>query len=460
MNWLNLSEISTMSGGALHGEDQPVNGIAIDTRNLNAGDLFIALKGERFDGHDFVAESGVCGAVAAMVEREINVTLPQIVVKNTIDGLTNLASSWRRHCSAVVVALTGSNGKTTTKTLLASVLEKKFNVLSTRGNLNNHIGVPLTLLALREQHQVAVLELGANHPGEISQLSKLVKPTVALILNAAPAHLTGFSSVDGVARAKGELFEYLVDGGIAVLNGDDPYYEYWLSLLKGYQVVTFGIECADDSNIDVKGWVSSDKFSDAFEIEIERRRQHLHLALSGKHNLSNALATAAVAHGLGISFDDIVAGLEAVKPMPGRLCELAGLFGTRVIDDSYNANPSSLVAALKVLGKYQGERWLVLGDMAELGAEAQRLHAESGCIARQYGVCRLFALGEMSRQAADSFGEGGECFDSCEDLIEHLGSQLLAKNSESLTILIKGSRSARMERVVQALEAPHGETKC
>ncbi len=453
MSWLALSEISLMLGGVLHGEDRMVCGVGIDSRSLRARELFIALRGERFDGHDFVVAGGERGAAGAMVERGVDASLPQILVEDTFAGLTDFAAAWRGRCRPAMVALTGSNGKTTTRAMLVSVLGRRLKVLATHGNLNNHIGVPLTLLALREEHQAAVIELGASHPGEILRLGELVRPAVALVLNAGPAHLEGFGSVDGVARAKGELFETLPEDGVGVVNADDAYADYWCDLLKRRRTVTFGLDCA--AGVDVGGRLSDR----GMEIVIEGEARCLHPALPGRHNLRNALAAAAVAYSLDVGFDDIIAGLEAVRAVPGRLCALAGVGGMQLLDDSYNANPGSLEAALETLGEYGGERWLVLGDMAELGADAMRWHIKAGRCAARCGVARLFTLGALSRAAADGFDGTAECFDSCEALIARLAAALRETDAPGVTILVKGSRSARMERVVQTLSAPYEESR-
>lgn len=440
-----------MTGGVLSGGDGAVSGVSIDSRSLCAGELFVALRGERFDGHEFAAAARERGAAGAMVERKVDVPMPQILVEDTFAGLTGFAEAWRRRWAPVVVALTGSNGKTTTKAMLMAVLGRRLNVLVTRGNMNNMIGVPLTLLALRETHQAAVIELGANRPGEIAALGRLVQPTVGLVLNAGPAHLEGFGDLDGVARAKGELFECLEENCVGVVNADDAYREYWLGLLKRRRAVTFAV---DNSDADVRGRT----VSDGIEITLAGSTRRLRRALLGKHNLYNALGAAAAAHSLGASIDDIVAGLETVQAVPGRLCLVPGFAGARLIDDSYNANPASLAAAVDVLCEYYGERWLVLGDMAELGADAERLHLDAGRNAAGCGVSRLFTLGALSRAAADGFGAGAESFDSYEALCERLTS-LLSDAGGEVTVLVKGSRSARMERVVRALDAPAGEVR-
>ena len=458
MSWLSLADIGTMAGGALHGRNCTVNGVSIDTRNLQGGELFVALRGPRFDGHDFVTAGSDQGAAAAMVERKLDVPLPQILVSDTLAAFANLAAAWRKRCRVTCVALTGSNGKTTTREMLASVLRRCLRVVSTQGNLNNHIGVPLTLLTLRKEHEAAVIELGANHPGEISRLAKMVNPAVAVILNAGAAHLEGFGSLDGVARAKGELFESLEAGGVGVVNADDAYCDYWRGLLEGCRVVTFGIE-DNGGDVDVTGDVTA---ADGMTVRIAGETRRLHLALPGRHNLCNALATAAAAYGLGVSLDDIVAGLEAVQPVPGRLCVFDVPGGVRLIDDSYNANPVSFAAALATLSEFQGERWLVMGDMAELGDAAWELHADLGRLARHRRVSRLFACGDLSRAAVGSFGPGGRHFPSNKALLAYLTARVSATEGTGPVILVKGSRSARMEEIVRALKrGPNQEaTQC
>ena len=444
MSWLSLADIGTMAGGVLHGRNCAVNGVSVDTRNLRGGELFVALRGTRFDGHDFVAAGSDRGAAAAMVERRIDAPLPQVLVSDTLAALTDLAAAWRRRCRVTCVALTGSNGKTTTKEMLVSVLRRCLRVVSTRGNLNNHIGVPLTLLTLREEHEAAVIEMGANHPGEIAHLAGMAKPGVAVVLNAGAAHLEGFGDLDGVAHAKGELFESLEAGSVGVVNADDAYCDYWRSLLEGCRVISFGIESGDAD-------VTGDVTPGGMTMNVAGETRRLRLSLPGRHNVCNALAAAAVAYGLGVSLDDIAAGLEAVRSASGRLRVLDAPDGVRLIDDSYNANPVSFAAALATLSEFQGERWLVMGDMAELGDAAWESHADLGRLARRRRVSRLFACGELSRAAVESFGSGAGHFSSNEALSAHLKKQLSAAKGGGPVILVKGSRSARMEEIVRAL---------
>lgn len=447
MSWLRLADIGTLVGGVLHGRDRAVRGVSIDTRSLRGGELFVALRGKHCDGHDFVAASGGQGAAAAMVERKVDAPLPQVLVRDTLAALTDLAIAWRKRCRATCVALTGSNGKTTTKEMLVSILQRCLRVVSTRGNLNNHIGVPLTLLTLREEHEAAVIELGANHPGEISQLAAMANPAVAVVLNAGAVHLEGFEDLDGVARAKGELFASLRADGIGVVNADDVYCNYWQGLLEGRRIITFGIETAG-RDVDVTGDIAADGMT----VGIAGESRCLRLPLLGRHNACNALAAAAAAHALGMSLDDIVAGLEAVQPTPGRLCMLSVPGGARLIDDSYNANPGSFAAALAALGEFRGERWVAMGDMAELGDAARQLHADLGRLAKRRGVSRLFACGDLSRAAVASFGSGARHFSSNSALSADLTARLSAAKSADLTILVKGSRAARMEEIVRALQ--------
>ena len=446
MSWLTLGEVGSMTGGVLYGKDAAVDGVSIDSRALQAQELFVALRGEKFDGHDFLEASREHGASGALVERRIDVPLPQILVEDTFEGLLDLAAAWRRRCSPTMIALTGSNGKTTTRMMIVEILKRRRKVLATRGNLNNHIGVPLTLLALREPHQAAVIEIGANYSGEVAHLGKAVRPGVAVVLNAGAAHLQGFGSIEGVARAKGELFDCLPDDGVGIVNADDAYCEYWRDVLRPKRTISFGLDAAD---VDVGGRVLLDQVL----IIVNGETRQLRLQLLGRHNLCNSLAAAAVAHSLGVGIDDTVAGLEAVRAVPGRLCPVAGIAGAQLIDDTYNANPDSLAAGLELLAEHRGERWFVLGDMAELGDDAERLHAEAGRLAARRKVSRLFALGDLSKVAAAAFGEGGEWFASCAALLERLVSRLHESDASDLAILIKGSRSSRMERVVQGLTA-------
>lgn len=423
-------------------------GASIDSRALERGNLFVAIRGERFDGHDFVAAAGDAGAAAAMVSRELPVSLPQLVVGDTRVALGQLAAWWRRRLSLPLVGVTGSNGKTTVKELLAGILARRGAVLSTRGNLNNDLGVPLTLLQLGSSHHAAVVEMGANHAGEIAHLATLAGPDVGVVTNAGRAHLEGFGSLAGVARAKGEMFSGLPADGTAIINRDDAFYALWRDLAGERTVVTFGV----DAGADVRPAGDIETLpggGSAFVLVAPAGEIRVTLSLPGLHNVRNALAAAAAALAAGTSLSDVAGGLEAATAPPGRL-QVHSAPGLRVIDDTYNANPDSLGAALEVLMQQPGERWLVIGDMGELGESAGELHEAMGLQARHAGVARLYALGDLARRAAAGFGAGGSHFDSEAELLAALHADI----HEDRTILVKGSRAMRMERVVKALLAP------
>ncbi len=415
------------------------NGMTHDTRRLAPGNLFAALPGGRDDGHRFVADAARAGAVAALVQRSVDAPLTQIVVPDVIRAMGLLAHHWRRSLPVRVIGITGSNGKTTVKNMLAAVLGRVSPTLATGGNYNNEIGVPLTLAGLDASHRYAVIEMGCGRPGDIEYLAGIAAPEVGLVTNAGPAHLDGLGDLDGVARTKGEMFAALDADGTAVINRDDRYYEYWAGLCPQARRITFG----SHAEADVR-WADG---SGRERVITELGEFELSLQLPGIHNRINALAATAAALALGIDLDAIADGLAHVTPEPGRLETLATDQGWHLIDDSYNANPASLYAALQVLGQCDGRRWLVLGDMAELGEDSDKLHREIGRAARDLGVERLFTVGERAHAAADAFGRGAESFDAIEDLIERLGEQL----EPDVHCLVKGSRSARMERVIERL---------
>ena len=440
---ITLAALAQQIGARFRGSDLPFSGVSIDSRTLQPGELFVALRGPNFDGHTFVAQAQARGAAALMVDHPLETTLPSIEVEDTRIGLGRFACAWRSRFALPLVAVTGSNGKTTVKEMLAAILGQQGPVLATRGNLNNDIGVPLTLLRLRPGHRAAVVEMGANRAGEIAWLTGLARPSVALITNAAAAHLEGFGSLEGVAQAKGEIYGGLEENGTAVINADDPFSELWLALNRERRVITFGLERAADVSA---LW---DARADGSELALTTPSGtvELQLPLPGRHNVMNALAAAAAAVALGVEQDAIGKGLQGVAPAPGRLERKRGIRGACIIDDSYNANPASLGAALKVLAAAPGERLLVMGDMVELGGEARQQHRQIGRMAREEGIQRLYATGELSRAAVQEFGPDGRCFDSHEQLIDALREELNART----TLLVKGSRVTRMERVVDAL---------
>jgi len=451
---LRLSEVALATGGRVVGEDAAFAAVSTDSRAIQAGDLFVALRGERFDGHDFVVDCLQRGAAAAMVDArwQAEQAAPLLVVEDTRLALGTLAAHWRGKFALPLAAVTGSNGKTTVKEMLASILRANSAddaVLATQGNLNNDIGLPLTLLKLRATHRYAVIEMGMNHPGEILYLTCLAKPAVALINNALPAHLEGLGSVEAVAHAKGEIFEGLADDGTAIINIDDQFAPLWKQLAAPRKVLTFGLDHAADVSADYR--LNSD--SCELTLKSPQGEAAVRLPVPGVHNVRNALAATAVATAMEVPLRSIVDGLQQYGGVKGRLQRKAGLHGSTVIDDTYNANPASMRAAIDVLAACPGKRVLVLGDMGELGETAAEMHREIGAYAKSAGLDRLLVLGELSKEMAGAFGAGAQHFESPEALGEVLSKQLTANT----TVLVKGSRFMRMERVVALLLAENTE---
>jgi len=446
---MRTGELARLVDGRLHGAaDARIQGVNTDSRKTLPQALFVALRGDRFDGHDFIGPE--LNAAALLVERVVDDPRPQVVVSNTLAALAQLASAWRARSPARVVALTGSNGKTTTKEMLRAVLVRAGSVHATQGNLNNHIGVPLTLLAMPSTVDFAVIEMGANHAGEIAQLTRWAQPHVALITNAGRAHLDGFGSLEGVARAKGEIFQGLPDqGGTAVINLDDRFAEFWLSLNRRHRCLGFSLEGRGE----IQGiWREPDRL----ELSVQGARRDLVLAVPGRHMAQNALAAAAAASALGCGIDTIVQGLVAWRPVAGRLRAYRDTSGARVWDDTYNANPESLAAALQVLSAQEGVRVLVLGDMNELGQEAVALHAEMGQRARSMGIHHLLALGTMTPAAVQAFGRDAAWFPNHAELLPAL-RELLRPGT---AVLVKGSRNQHMEDILTGLDLqPAGSTE-
>lgn len=427
------------------GSNVPFNGVCSDSRSVAAGSLFIALRGPNHDAHQHVAAAAEAGAVAALVEHPVDCVIPQIIVSDSRIALGQLAAAWRHELATPLVAVTGSNGKTTVKEMCAAILGEAGETLATRGNFNNDIGMPLTLLRLQKAHQYGVIEMGANHPGEIAYLTNIARPQVAIINNAAAAHLEGFGSLEGVARAKAEIFEGLSDNGVAVINADDQFAPLWRELITSKQVLSFGLEQAADISARWQG----DVYGSRLEVTTPVDEFRVDLALPGHHNVMNALAAIAAATALNIDSQQIVAGLESMKAVGGRLQTRRGINNSTVLDDSYNANPASMQVGLQVLAECSGQRYLALGDMGELGDEAVELHRQVGDEARRVGIERLYAIGELSRGTAEAFGENGHFFTEQQQLIE----ALLPEMKSDVTVLVKGSRSSHMERVVEAISA-------
>jgi len=433
--------------GALHGADCGFDGVSTDTRTLNSGELFFALSGPNFDGGEFLSQASEKGAAGAVVRSLVKDDVAQITVDDTRLALGRLGASWRQQHTATVVGVTGSNGKTTIKELIAACLSRIAPTLATAGNLNNDIGMPLMLLRIDSSHRYAVLEMGANHIGEIGYLTSLAQPDVVVISNAGIAHLEGFGSITRIAHGKGEILQGDTRPRFAILNAEDGFYQYWLSLVEDIESLSFGLSDGADVHashiIAAKGAVS-------FRLHLPEAAIDVAMPLAGLHNVRNACAAAAVATALNVSPEEIVAGLESVQPIGGRLQPLAGMNGATLYDDSYNANPESVQMAGDFLVTLSGTNWLVLGDMFELGESADEMHYDVGKALRDSRIDRLYAIGDLSRQTVRGFGDGGEWFNSIETLIARLVGDL----STDVNVLIKGSRGMRMERVVTALRAP------
>ena len=425
------------------GADVAITTVATDTRNLPAGCLFVALKGPRFDGHKFAAKALEQGAAAVMVNADAQLSIsPALIVEDTLQALGHLAAWHRAKMPAKIAAITGSNGKTTVKEMLAAILSVEVGenaVLATAGNLNNDIGMPLTLLKLTPQHRYAAIEMGMNHPGEIAYLTQIAQPDVALVNNALRAHLEGLGSVEAVARAKGEIYAGLKQDGIAIINADDDYADLWRSLAGNHPVMSFGFA----ENADVRILPGALKTS-AGNLELK-------LQVPGDHNLRNAAAAATIALALGIGAASISQGLATYTGVKGRLQTHACVLGATLIDDTYNANPDSVLAAIQVLAAQSGTRILVLGDMGELGPDAAELHREVGEKARAAGIDRLLCLGEMSVNAVQAFGtELEENAAMHFERIEELLAEIECALGPDVTVLVKGSRFMQMERVVKS----------
>lgn len=456
-----LSHSAQVLQGRLVGADVRFKGVSTDTRTIAQGDLFIALKGEHFDAAQFVEQAAQAGAVAAIVNEDSGSGIqesgvPLLWVADTRLALGKLAAHWRSQFAIPLVAITGSNGKTTVKEMLAAILHQQAGgaeaVLATRGNFNNDIGLPLTLLKLRDSHRYAVIEMGMNHPGEIDYLTRIAHPDVALINNASGAHLAGLGSVEAVARAKGEIFAGLAAPGTAVINADDPHAALWRTLAAKHVVLDFSLTRAAA----VRGSWRAQGYGGELHIGTPAGELRITLQVPGEHNARNALAAATAALALRVPLTAIGKGLAGFGGVAGRLQRKAAQRGATLIDDTYNANPASMHAALEVLAQTAGKRIFVLGDMGELGDDAAQFHREIGIAARELGIERLLALGALSTQAVTAFGPGAEHFADSEALQRQLAAELDAQT----TVLVKGSRFMRMERVVQACATAQEETCC
>ena len=440
---LSLSEAAVNYGGTLLYPDCDFARVCTDTRSLAAGDLFVALRGENFDAHQFLQSAALkaCGMVVEKPDKRL--AIPQWVVANTTLALGQLAALARKAFTGPLIGITGSGGKTTVKEMLAVILRCSGEVLATRGNLNNHLGVPQTLLNLQPQHQFAVIEMGASAAGEIDYLCSIARPTVAVVTNVMPAHVAGFGSLAGVARAKGEIYSGLDKHGTAILNLDEPWYEQWRTSAGGIETQSFSV-----ANSAADFYASAVLFDTEacarFVLHSPQGEIDVQLSIPGAHNVSNALAAAACAAAVGADLVSIAAGLAAMAPAPGRMEKKPGSRGARIIDDTYNANPGSVKAAIDTLVAMPGKHLLVLGDMGELGVDEKAMHADVGNYAHSAGIDGLFTTGALSAEASTAFGRGGEHFVSKTALINILRTRL----ESDVVVLVKGSRSAAMEEVV------------
>jgi len=448
---MTLAAAANVLGGDIHGADVQFSGVSTDSRSIRRGELFVALRGERFDGHRFLSEVATAGASAALVEHghAAAAPLPVVAVADTTAALAALAAHWRRRFRIPLIAVAGSNGKTTVKEMISACLRATFGdsaVLATQGNLNNHIGLPLTLLALREVHRAAVVEIGMNHPGETARLAEIAAPTVALVNNAQREHQEFMRSVADVAEEHASLIRALPEDGVAVINGDDVHAGLWKKAAAQRRVRDFGL----GGDVSVQGVCRAGPASSVLEVRTPEARALFELPLAGEHNARNALGAIAAATAAGVPLAACTGALSRFAAVKGRLQLKSGQRGSVLIDDTYNANPDSVRAAIDVLAGMQGRRLLVLGDMGEVGTQGTEFHEEVGAHAKRSGIDALYALGDLALAAARAFGSGGRHYSSIEDLLADVGRDLGPKT----VLLVKGSRFMKMERVVHSFEVP------
>ena len=453
MTMATLAWVAETAGGKLVGHDVGFDSVSTDTRSIGPGQLFVALRGVRYDAAGFVAAAAERGAVAAVVEGNQPVSLPQVVVPNAAKALQEMATAWRQRFTIPVLGVTGSNGKTTLKEMMGAIMRAHVRqpgddggVLVTWGNLNNHIGVPITLLWLNAAHRAAVIEMGASGTGDIALLTGIARPTVGVITNAGPAHLAGFGgTVRRVAEGKGELFAGLPAGAVAVVNRDDPFHDYWRGLRQDVHYRSFGLDpAADFRAIEI---AATNGESLQFRLVSTAGDMTIQLPMAGGHNIQNALAAAAATTAAGATLDAVRDGLAAMVNVKGRLRPEPGPAGSTIYDDSYNANPGSVGAAIHFLAGQSGQRWFVLGDMAELGPTAVELHREIGALAARSGIDRFYGVGPLAQHAAEAFGPRAHWAADVATLAEAIRPAL----SSDVRLLVKGSRSAGLERLVKAL---------
>ena len=454
---MDMQIVAQAVDGVRLGNNSWIRDVSTDSRNITEDCLFVALRGERFDGHQFVGDAVNLGAAGALVDQSMDIAVPQVVVDDTELALGRLAANWRGQFTAPLIAVTGSNGKTTVKEMIGTILGEEAPTLVSKGNFNNAVGLPLSLLRFRKTHRFAVVEIGMNQIGEIKYLSKLARPDIAVITNAGSAHLEFLQSIGQVAIEKGSLMTGLDTDGIAVLNRDDEQFDYWNAQADGRRVISFGLS----ANADVQAQFWPLEFGSSLRLKTSLGVIEAELKLAGAHNVVNAAAAVAAAIGAGIGVDKIAAGLEKMRAVRGRLQLRTHRAGGNLVDDTYNANPDSVKAALRVLGDFSGDRRLVIGDMFELGEGAEEFHREIGRQARAAGIGRLYAVGSLCHGAVAEFGRGARHYDSQDDLIRDLEQHM----DSNTVVLVKGSRGMRMENVANAvcsddLDTSRGSSTC
>jgi len=442
-----LSQVARWVEGRHLGDDVEITSIGTDTRTLAPGSLFVALRGERQDGHALGAQAQAAGAVALLVHRELDSALPQVLCADTQDALGELAAGLQQGRRAVVVAITGSNGKTSVKSLVHGILSRAGMAYANPGNFNNELGLPLAVIAAPEDARFAIYEMGAGQPGDIAYLASIAPPQVSLVNNVMPAHIERLGSLLGIAETKGAIYEALPDDGIAVVNADDAFAPWFMQRIGARRTLRFGLD--NDADVYATG-LRHGAAGMHFRLHSPAGSADVALPLAGRHSVMNALAAAALALAAGASLDDVVAGLGHAQPVPGRQVPHTLRHGAVLVDDSYNANPGSVAAAIAALAQAGGEAWLVLGDMMELGESAALLHADIGTQAKRAGIARLWTVGELSADAARAFGDGARHFNDQPALVAALTPALQAAPG-GLRCLVKGSRSSAMDKVVAAL---------
>ena len=451
-----LSQIAKWIEGRHLGSDVTIESVSTDSRTIAPGALFVALRGENVDAHDMVSQAQLRGAAALLLHRDVDTDLPRVLCADTQEALGEFAAGIQKERPAVVVALTGSNGKTSVKMLTQGILSRAGRTYFNPGNRNNEIGLPLAVIDAPEDAQFAIYEMGAGKPGDIAYLASIAPPQVALVNNIAPAHIERMGSLFGIAETKGAIYEALPDDGVAVINADDAFAPYFAQIVGNRRSFRFGIE--NDADVHASR-IRIDAQGSRFFLHTPAGSADIVLPLPGAHNVMNALAASTLSLAAGAGFDAIVHGLESAEPVKGRQISHALANGAVIIDDSYNANPGSVLAAIATLAQSGGDAWLVLGDMAELGEGASRLHAEIGEQAKSAGVKRLWTIGKISSSASSAFGAGAEHFNSQKELVDALEEGLRIRGGRGLRVLIKGSRSSAMDKVVTALlDINPGET--